>query len=109
MDLSKSFDVIDYKILETKLIHYGFRGKFLDILLSFIKDRKYFVHINGKSSETKTVNIGVPQGSTLGPIFFLIFINDMIHCSILLFLSQFSDDYNSLDLIYTIMKIEVEF
>ena len=113
MDLSKAFDVIDHKILETKLKHYGFRGKFLEFLLSFIKDRKYFVHINGKSSETKTVNIGVPQGSTLGPLFFLIFINDMIHCSILLFLSQFADDstitYSSLDLNYALTKIEVEF
>ena len=113
MDLSKAFDVIDHKILETKLKHYGFRGKFLEFLLSFIKDRKYFVHINGKSSETKTVNIGVPQGSTLGPLFFLIFINDMIRCSILLFLSQFADDstitYSSLDLNYALTKIEVEF
>ena len=112
MDLSKAFDVIDHKILETKLKHYGFRGKFLEFLLSFIKDRKYFVHINGKNSETKTVNIGVPQGSTLGPLFFLIFINDMVHCSILLFLSQFTDDstitYSSLDLDYA-LKIEVEF
>ena len=113
MDLSKAFDVIDHKILETKLIHYGFRGKFLEFLLNFIRDRKYFVHINGKNSETKMVNIGVPQGSTLGPLFFLIYINDMINCSILLFLSQFADDstitYSSLCLEYTLMKIELEF
>ena len=86
MDLSKAFDVIDHKILATKLIHYGFRGKFLEFLLNFIRDRKYFVHIKGKNSETKMVNIGVPQGSTLGLLFFLIYINDMINCSILLFL-----------------------
>ena len=92
MDLSKAFDVINHKILETKLYHYGFRGKFLEFLLSFIKDRKYFVHINGQNSETKTVNIGVPQGSTLGPLLFLLYINDMALCSILLFLSQFADD-----------------
>ena len=73
MDLSKAFDVIDHKILETKLKPYGFRGKFLEFLLSFIKDRKYFVHINGKSSETKTVNTGVPRGTILGPLFFFIF------------------------------------
>ena len=42
MDLSKAFDVIDHKILETKLKHNGFRGKFLEFLLSFIKDKKYF-------------------------------------------------------------------
>ena len=92
LDLSKAFDVIDHKILEKKLEHYGFRGKFLEFLLNFIKDRKYFVHINGKNSETKTVNIGVPQGSTLGPLLFLIYINDMIHISELFFLTQFADD-----------------
>ena len=91
MDLSKAFDVINHKILETKLYHYGFRGKFLEFLLSFIKDRRYFVHINGQNSETITVNIGVPQGSTLGPLLFLLYINDMALCSILI-LSQFADD-----------------
>ena len=92
LDLSKAFDVIDHNILENKLEHYGFRGKFLEFLLSFIKDRKYFVHINGKNSETKTVNIGVPQGSTLGPLLFLLYINDMIHISKIFFLTQFADD-----------------
>merc|ERR1711942_568571 len=92
MDLSKAFDVINHKILETKLHHYGFRGKFLEFLLSFIKDRKYFVHINGHSSDTKTVKIEIPQGSTLGPLLFLLYINDMVLCSVLLFQSKFADD-----------------
>ena len=92
LDLSKAFDVIDHKILKTKLHHYGFRGKFLEFILSFIRDRQYFVHVNGKDSDTKTVNIGVPQGSTLGPLLFLLYINDMAKISILLFLSQFADD-----------------
>ena len=78
IDLSKAFDVIDHKILSMKLEYYGFRGKFLDFLLSFIKDRKYFVNINGTNSETKTVNIGVPQGSTLGSLLLLLYINDMV-------------------------------
>ena len=91
-DLSKAFDVIDHRILNMKLEYYGFRGKFLDFLLSFISDRKYFVHINGKSSETKTVNIGVPQGSTLGPLLFLLYVNDMAFSSDILQLIQFADD-----------------
>ena len=70
MNLSKAFDVIYHKILETKLEHFGFRGKFLEFLLSFIKDRKYFVHINGKNSETKSVNIGVPFSDLLLPLRF---------------------------------------
>ena len=60
--------------------------------MSFIQNRKYFVHVNGYNSITKNVNIGVPQGSTLGPLLFLIFINDMKNCSELLKFIQFADD-----------------
>ena len=113
LDLSKAFDVIDHTILKKKLEHYGFRGKFLEFLLNFIKNRKYFVHINGKNSETKTVNIGVPQGSTLGPLLFLIYINDMIHISDLFFLTQFADDstvtYNADTLKQAIETTETDF
>ena len=113
IDLSKAFDVIDHKILAMKLEYYGFRGKFLDFLLSFIKDRKYFVNVNGTNSETKTVNIGVPQGSTLGPLLFLLYINDMACCSKILELSQFADDstitYSSKKLETARTTIESEF
>ena len=81
MDLSKAFDVLDHQILAIKLEHYGFRGKFLDLILSFISNRSYFVNVNGLKSETKMVNIGVPQGSTLGPLLFLLYINDMCNSS----------------------------
>ena len=66
MDLSKAFDVIDHSILKTKLEHYGFKGIFLNLLTDFIKDRKYFVCVNGLKSDIITSNIGVPQGSTRG-------------------------------------------
>ena len=92
MDLSKAFDVMDHNILEKKLEHYGFRGKFLEFLMSFTRNRKYFVNVNDLSSVIKNVNIGVPQGSTLGPLFFLLFINDMKNCSKLLKFIQFADD-----------------
>ena len=92
MDLSKAFDVIDHSIIETKLEHYGFRGIFLDFLMNFIKERKYFVSVNGLKSEINTVNIGVPQGSTLGPLLFLLYINDMKNCSKILKFIQFADD-----------------
>ena len=60
MDLSRAFDVMDHNILEIKLKHYGFRGTFLKFLMSFVRNRKYFVNINGMNSNTRTVNIGVP-------------------------------------------------
>ena len=60
--------------------------------MSFLNNRTYFVHVNGCSSDTRNVNIGVPQGSILGPLFFLIFINDMKNCSLLLIFLQFADD-----------------
>ena len=92
MDLSKAFDVLDHDILFKKLEHYGFRGKILDLLKSFISNRKYFVSVNGSTSDTKTVNIGVPQGSTLGPLLFLIYVNDMCNSSSILNFTQFADD-----------------
>ena len=92
MDLSKAFDVIDHSILKIKLEHYGFRGIFLTFLMNYIVDRKYFVNVNGINSKTRTVNIGVPQGSTLGPLLFLLYINDMKNCSEKLKFIQFADD-----------------
>ena len=92
MDLSKAFDVLDHNILYKKLEHYGFRGKFLDLLISFISNRNYFVSANGFISDTKTVNIGVPQGSTLGPLLFLLYVNDMSNSSQLINFTQFADD-----------------
>ena len=112
LDLSKAFDVIDHKILEAKLYHYGFRGKILEFLMCFTKDRKYFVNINGRKSQVKTVNTGVPQGSTLGPLLFLLYINDMVNCS-KLFLTQYADDstttHSSTNLAQTISTVEKEF
>merc|ERR1711888_37767 len=83
-----------------------------EFILSFIKDRKYFVHINWENSTTKTVNMGVPQGSTLGPLLFLLYINDMSYASILLFLIPFADDstitYSSDNLDETITNMQNE-
>ena len=92
MDLSKAFDVLNHDILKIKLEHYGFRSNFLNFLMNFIKDREYFVSTNGHTSNKRTVNIGVPQGSTLGPLLFLLYINDMVNCSDILRFSLFADD-----------------
>ena len=92
MDLSRAFDVMNHDILKVKLEHYGFRGIFLHFIMSFVRERKYFVNVNGTNSEVRTVNIGIPQGSTLGPLFFLLYVNDMENSSNLLQFVQFAND-----------------
>ena len=113
MDLSKAFDLMDHNILKNKLEHYGFRGNFLNFLIKFLSDREYFVSVNGIKSTNKSVKIGVPQGSTLGPLLFLIYVNDMANSSDILKFSQFADDstatHSSRKLRDTISIIETEF
>ena len=112
MDLSKAFDVIDHSILKQKLEHYGFRGFFLDFIISYVQNRYYFVSINGHKSPSKIVNIGVPQGSILGPLLFLIYVNDMKNSSNILHFLQYADDstttYSSNDLNNSLATIKIE-
>ena len=77
-----------------KLEHYGIRGAALKWFESYLTDRKQFVYFNGVSSDTLSISCGVPQGSVLGPLLFLLYINDLPNISSKLSLFLFADDTN---------------
>ena len=92
IDLQKAFDTVNHDILCDKLAYYGFRGITQDLIRSFLSNRKQYVSINGFNSSEQTILCGVPQGSTLGPLLFLLYINDLHFSLKKSVVSHFADD-----------------
>ena len=92
--MQKAFDTVDHKILLHKLEYYGIRGVCNDWFKSYLSDRKQFVSINGYNSDLMPVDCGVPQGSVLGPLLFLIYINDLHKAIQYCKVHHFADDTN---------------
>ena len=113
LDLSKAFDCINHVILLKKLQYYGIRGLAFDLMVSYIKNRQQYVVVDNVSSAPINIHCGVPQGSILGPLLFLIYINDIVNTSDLIYFILFADDTNlfisdaNTDNLYNIINVEM--
>ena len=94
LDLKKAFDTVNHTILKQKLYNYGIRGKCHDLLSSYLTNRKQRMFVNGLYSGLEVMLTGVPQGSVLGPLLFLIYVNDIKNVCPEVSIRLFADDTN---------------
>jgi hypothetical protein len=112
-DLKKAFDTCNHSILLNKLSKLGIKDKELDWFKSYLTDRKQFVTIDTYDSMLRTILTGVPQGSILGPLLFLLYINDLPNCTDLLSI-LFADDtaltasHENIDTLYDYVNTEFQ-
>ena len=92
IDVRKAFDMVDADILIFKLLKYGFDNYSLDLIKNYFTDRHQIVKMNQTYSSPADIALRVPQGSILGPLFFLIFINDLAYFITIIIIKLFADD-----------------
>ena len=105
MDLQKAFDTVDYEMLLSKLDYYGIRGKSNNWFKSYLSNSKQFVSINVYDSGLTETNYGVPQGSILGTLLFLLYMNDLNQAIKFCKVHHFANDTNLLYLGKSIKKL----
>ena len=105
VDLQKAFNTVDHEILISKLDHYGIRGSTKAWFKSYLSNRSQYVSISGTKSHLKSIKHGVPQGSVLGPLLFLVYINDLHHSIRTSETYHFADDTHLLNLSQTVWSL----
>ena len=104
-EVTKAFDTVDHQILLAKLNHYGIRGVSNDWFKSYLSNRYQYVSINGYEFGLAALNCGIPQGSVLGPLLFLLYINDLNQAIKFCKVYHFADDTNLSCLSNSIKKL----
>ena len=107
LDYAKAFDKVDHTLLLEKLYSYGIRGKIHAWLTSYLRNRIQTVVINGVKSYPATVQSGVPQGTVLGPVLFILYLNDLTKCIKHSYVSSFADDTRLLKEIQTTLDVDL--
>ena len=96
INLQKAFDTVDHKILLSEINHYGIKGIPYEWFKSYLTNRQQFTTVNNKQSELSSIEFGVPLGSILGLLLFLVYINDLSKTTIFSSVQHFADDTNIL-------------